>query len=178
LLAHSLQTFDISFTAAGDYFCIANSGGKVLVRPWASLLAGSSSGMDVDDANPAEPERPWEIDAQMGSCNALRFTRDGRYMATAGTDAIVNLWSTDEFIALKSFGDMRWVKPSLALRLRLVMQCADSSSIRPRSGEVKQLAFSNSGELLAAGGEESAVYLVRAYVVLSAAFGRGEADPT
>lgn len=108
------QTFDISFTAAGDHFCIANSGGKVLVRSWASLLAGSSSSyMDVDGAtkpqSATEIERPWEVDAQMGSCNALRFSRDGRFMATAGTDAIVNLWSTDGLIALKSFGDMTCV---------------------------------------------------------------------
>lgn len=119
LLFHP-QINDISFTASGDHFCIASSSGRVFVRSWASLLSSATPSstlgdMDVDgeskpaDASVVDLERPWEVDAQMGSCNTLRFTKDGRYMSTGGTDAIVNLWSTDEFIALKSFGNMTCV---------------------------------------------------------------------
>ncbi|CDZ97142.1 WD40 repeat protein [Phaffia rhodozyma] len=116
--------FDIGFSSSGQDFLLCSRGGKVYVRSWASLLSSESESAKA-------PTYEWK--AQTGSCDSIGIEKTGRYLATAGVDAIVNLWDADDYVGLKSFGDVQ--------------------------GEVRQLSFSQDGEMLAAGGEESVVYI-------------------
>ncbi|KAL7415995.1 WD40-repeat-containing domain protein [Mrakia frigida] len=117
--------YDISFSATGADLLIALGSGRVACRSFTSLSKGHA-----DKPDPGL----YEFAAHQGTINALSVDRSGRFIATAGVDAIVNLWDADGLIGLKSYGDM--------------------------AGEIKNLAFSHDGELLAAGAaDEKAIYI-------------------
>lgn len=99
----------------------------------------------------------------------LTFLLACRFIATAGIDAIVNLWDADGLVGLKSYGEMTFV-------LRFLRRGVSPRSFRltsfglyvRHSGEIRNLSFSHDGELIAAGGgEEKAVYIVGRLLLLS-----------
>jgi WD40 repeat protein len=102
-----------------------------------------------------------------GTDNDRTDVTSSRYMATAGNDAIINLWQTDDWIGIHSFDDPMYVALSSFTRCVdfELIPAADWEAIQtsslPYSGETKHLAFSDDGEMLAVAGDESLVYIVR-----------------
>jgi WD40 repeat protein len=81
----------------------------VLILPAAMLLPVGAVRAQGDRRERAEPALMIETGARMGTCDALAFTPDGRYLLAAGDDKVVRVWThTAEGLEQPACQTLRW----------------------------------------------------------------------
>ncbi|KAJ3033078.1 hypothetical protein HDV00_006810 [Rhizophlyctis rosea] len=102
---------EITWNHGGDLFFMTTGQGKIKI-------------LDFPDLKPA-----YEFVAHTANCYCIEFDPKGRYFATGGADAIVCLWDMDDFVCVRTYGQLEW--------------------------PVRTISFSSDGELIASGSEDN-----------------------
>ncbi|KAF9572104.1 hypothetical protein EC968_010357 [Mortierella alpina] len=88
----------------------------------------------------------YNLDAHTANCYCLEFDPRGRYLATGSADALVNLWDLEEYVCVRTFGQLD----------RLHMKKLMDPSYLP-SWPIRTLSFSFDGEFIVSASEDLAI---------------------
>ncbi|KAI1315829.1 hypothetical protein EDD11_000324 [Mortierella claussenii] len=85
-----VEVNEISWNPTGDLFLLTTGQGSIKVFSYPT--------MDEIHA----------LEAHTANCYCLEFDPRGRYLATGSADALVDLWDVEQFICVRTFGQLHW----------------------------------------------------------------------
>ncbi|KAF9896432.1 THO complex subunit 3, partial [Lobosporangium transversale] len=85
-----VEVNEISWNPAGDLFLLTTGQGSIKVFSYPAM------------------EEVYALEAHTANCYCLEFDPRGRYLATGSADALVNLWDLEDYICVRTFGQLHW----------------------------------------------------------------------
>jgi len=116
----SVQTNAIAFCHSGTKIFVTTGEGRVKILSYPDFTPVLYSG--------AEPEKPFTLNGHTSACISAELQPTGRLLATGGSDSIIALWDTTNWICQRTLADM--------------------------TGPVKSLSFSFDGSYIVGGSDE------------------------
>ncbi|KAG0009193.1 hypothetical protein BGZ80_002642 [Entomortierella chlamydospora] len=133
---------EICWNPSGDLFLLTTGQGSVKVLDGESLT------------------EICHLEAHTANCYCLEFDPRGRYLATGSADALVNLWDLDEYVCVRTFGQLNFdgefiasASEDLAIDISLV-ESGESVHTITCHAAMNTVAWHPSKYLLAYAGDE------------------------
>ncbi|KAF9100305.1 hypothetical protein BGX27_000451 [Mortierella sp. AM989] len=85
-----VEVNEICWNPSGNLFLLTTGQGSVKILDYPSMTEVHA------------------LEAHTANCYCLEFDPRGRYLATGSADALVDLWDLDEYVCVRTFGQLNW----------------------------------------------------------------------
>lgn len=101
-----MQTNQISFCWGGKKVFVSTGEGKVRVLSYPDLEPLMSYNYDRSRVDGPGATDEYMMKGHTSSCLSVELSPNARYLASGGTDSMICLWDTQDWICQRSFTDM------------------------------------------------------------------------
>ena len=101
-----VQTNQISFCWGGNKIFVSTGEGKVRVLSYPDLQPLMHYNYDRSRVDGPGATDEYRMKGHTSSCLSVELSPNARYLASGGTDSMICLWDTQDWICQRSFTDM------------------------------------------------------------------------